>query len=573
MVEPIVTIENLSFTYPSGERKALDNINLNINKGEFVVVMGANGAGKTTLCLSLNGVIPQLINGTYTGKIVIDGMQTTKHAIYSLAQKVGITLQDPESQLLAPNVKSEVIFGPENLGIPKEEILRRLAYALKVTRLEEKQKASPLQLSGGQKQRLALACAISMQTSLLVLDEPTSQLDPIGTTEVFSVVKDLNKKLGITVIMTEHKSEEIADFADRVILMHEGRVVADGKPDEVFKQAEIFNSARVKLPQVCQVFHWINEHDKIREFPTTLEDGVSELSKLFEEKRIHAKKGHIIREKTERSDNVILEARDLSHTYPPNVVALKNINLKVYQGEFVALIGQNGAGKTTLVKHFVGLLRPTKGSILIDGADIAKKRPAEISREIGLVLQNPDHQLFEQSGEEEIAFGPKNLGLPAEEVKKRVDESIKLVGLESQKTAYPFRLSFGDRRKLAVAAIYAMKPKVFILDEPTTGQDFQGRYDIVEIAKNLNKQGNTIIMITHDMELVTKYTTRTVVLGNGEIILDGPTHEVFEKTDVLQSTFLKPPQIGQLAQALKSFGVPPNVITVDEFRGSIDFRK
>jgi len=574
MAEPIVSIENLSFTYPSGERKALDNINIMINKGEFVVVMGANGAGKTTLCLSLNGVIPSLINGTYEGKIIIDGLQTTKTPIYSLAQKIGITLQDPESQLLAPSVKSEIIFGPENLGIPREEILKRLAYALKVTRLEGKEAASPVQLSGGQKQRLALACAIAMQTGILILDEPTSQLDPIGTTEVFSVVKDLNKKFGITVIMTEHKSEEIADFADRVILLHEGKIMADGDPREVFRKEELFNESKVKLPQVCQLFHWINKHETTKELPVTLEEGVSALSKLFEEKKIHEKKGHTIsRALFSHSDKVVLETRELWHTYPPDVVALKNIDLKIYEGEFVALIGQNGSGKTTLVKHFVGLLKPTKGSVLVLGQDTKEKSAAELSRNIGLVLQNPDHQLFEQTADLEVAFGPKNLLLPKEEIDKRVDEALRLVGLEKMRTAYPFRLSFGDRRKLAVAAIYAMKPAVFILDEPTTGQDFQGRYDIVEIAKSLNEKGHTVIMITHDMELVTKYSGRTVVLGNGEVILDGPTHEVFEKPDVLQTTYLKPPQIGQMAQALHQFGVPEDVITVDEFKESLSLRK
>ena len=574
MAEPIVTIENLSFTYPSGERKALDNVNIAINEGEFVVVMGANGAGKTTLCLTLNGVIPSLINGTYEGKIIIDGLQTTKTPIFNLAQKVGITLQDPESQLLAPSVKSEVIFGPENLGIPREEILKRLAYALKVTRLDGKEAASPLQLSGGQKQRLALACAIAMQTKILILDEPTSQLDPIGTTEVFSVAKDLNKKFGITVIMTEHKSEEIADFADRVILLHEGKVVADGNPHEVFQNEQLFNESKVKLPQVSQLFHWINKHEKAKEFPVTLEEGISALSKLFEEKKIHEKKGYMInRAESSHSDKVVLETREMWHTYPPDFVALKNISLKIYEGEFVALIGQNGAGKTTLVKHFVGLLKPTKGNVVVLGEDTKKKTAAQLSRNIGLVLQNPDHQLFAQSAEEEVAFGPTNLGLSKEEVDKRVDEALKLVGLEKMRKAYPFRLSFGDRRKLAVAAIYAMKPSVFILDEPTTGQDFQGRYDIVEIAKNLNERGNAVVMITHDMELVTRYSHRTIVLGNGEVILDGPTHEVFEKPDVLQTTYLKPPQIGQLAQALEKQGVHKDIITVDEFKESLSFRK
>ncbi|MBS7648826.1 ATP-binding cassette domain-containing protein [Candidatus Bathyarchaeota archaeon] len=570
--EAAIKIKNLSFTYPRGEKPAIDNINLEVKKGEFLVIMGPNGAGKTTLCLPLNGVIPTVINGEYNGKVIVEGMVTTEHMVYELAQKVGVTLQDPESQLFCPTVKSEIVFGPENLGVPREEILSRLANALKVTRLEGREENSPLQLSGGQKQRCALAAAIAIRPEILVLDEPTSQLDPVGTSEVFSVVSELNKKYGVTVIMAEHKSEEIAEFADRVLVLHEGKIVAEGDPHEVFVQHELLNKIYVKIPQVSQFASRLSTRVKFDPFPVTIDEAYRQIYEFLTKGLVSVKPCPISTVRKNKSDEVVLETKNLWYMYPPDIMALKDVSIKIYDGEFVGIIGQNGAGKTTLVKHFVGLLKPTKGEVFVVGKNTKEARASELSRNVGLVLQNPDHQLFATTAREEVEFGPRNLGLSEDEVKQRVEEALHLVGLKKYEDLFPFRLSFGDRKKLTVAAIYSMKPKILILDEPTTGQDYKGRYEILEIAKSLHEKGHTIIMITHDMELVAKYAERTIVLGMGEVLLDGPTMKVFSESEILKKTYLKPPQIVQLAQSLSERGFPSLALSVEEICELIELK-
>lgn len=572
MEECIITISNLSFSYPNGVN-ALKKINLKIKKGEYLVVMGANGAGKTTLSLCLNGIIPNVLEGDYEGEVYVEDMKTVEHRVYELAQKVGIALQDPETQIFSPTVKTEVAFGPENLGVPREEILRRIKYSLEVTRLVGMEERPPHQLSGGQKQRLALAAAIAMQPEVLVLDEPTSQLDPIGTVEVFNVVKSLNKEHNITIVMNEHKSDEIAMVADRLIILRQGEIIASGDPHDIFGDEELMNKAILKPPQVTELMYQLRKKVKIDKMPITVDEAEHFLRDLIERKviKVKPKTNKKTEQKIDSNRDVVIECKGLWHVYPGGVEALRNINMKIYDNDFIGIIGQNGAGKTTLVKHFIGLLRPTKGSLYIFGEDSTKYTTAEISKSVGMALQNPDHQLFSNSLREEIEFGLKNLNIPEEEFEERVDEALSLVGLLDQKEEYPFKLPFGDRRKLTVAIVVAMKPKIIILDEPTTGQDHKGRYEIMEIAKKLHEKGHTIITVTHDMELVAKYTKRTIVMGVGEVLIDGPTNYVFSHPEILKKTYLKPPPLTQLSQRLQEFGFDPGNLTVEEFLEQIDF--
>jgi len=573
--EDIIRISDLSFTYPTGTQ-ALKNINLRIKRGEYVVIMGENGAGKTTLSLCLNGIIPNVIEGDYEGEVYVENLKTTEHRVYILAQKVGIALQDPETQIFCPTVKTEVAFGPENLGVPREEILKRIEFSLKVTRLSGFEERSPYQLSGGQKQRLALAAAIAMRPSILVLDEPTSQLDPIGTTEVFSVVKDLNQTHNMTIFMTEHKSDDIAVFADRVIVLKDGKLIADGEPHEVFGDESLVKSAFLKPPQVTELIYELRKRVSIDKVPITVDEAEELIRNLIMQKKIKVKPKttQVTRPDAAIANTnkreVLIETQGLWHIYPGNVEALKDINLKIYDGDFIGIIGQNGAGKTTLVKHFNGLLRPTKGKVFVLGKDTTKVTTAELSKSVGMALQNPDHQLFATSVREELEFGLRNLNVPEEELEQRIDAALSVVGLSEHKEDYPFKLSFGDRRKLTVAIVVAMKPRVIILDEPTTGQDYKGRYEIMEIAKKLHEQGHTIITITHDMELVAKYAKRIIVLGLGKILLDGPTSYVFSRPDILEKTYLKPPPLTQLSQRLSEYGFYPGNLTVEDFMSQIE---
>jgi cobalt transport protein ATP-binding subunit len=498
------------------------------------------------------------------------GLDTRRHHVYEMAQYVGMVLQDPEAQLFTSNVRSEAAFAAENLGVPREEMIERIEWALEVVRLQEFVKRAPSHLSGGQKQRLAIAAGLVMRPSVLVLDEPTSQLDPIGAQEVFAVLRDLNQDLGMTIVLSTHKSEHAARYADRILLLDEGQIVAQGTPQEIFSQLELLDRIYVQVPAVTRV-EWDLDRalGKDRaEKGVLLEDTQASLSELMDERGI-VRQSIVVSALPPPTPPVPEEPtitfKDVSFQYPgTDQKALDGISISVGKGEFVGIVGQNGAGKTTLVKHIIGLLKPTSGQIIADGKDVAKESVEDMARTVGLVLQNPDAQLFAMSAAEEVAFGCTNLGLPPEEVAQRVDRALAATGLEEFREAYPFNLSFGDRRKLSVAAVVSMEPEVLIFDEPTTGQDFKGRRDLADIARRLNEMGRTVLMITHDMDLIAEYTHRLIVMGSGQVLLDGPTAEVFQQVETLAETFITPPQVTQLAQALAEYGVSGNILVAGE---------
>jgi len=567
MTSPIIEVHNLSFSYPRGP-KALRNINLTVKKGEIVAVMGRNGAGKTTLCYCLTGIIPNIIFGDYDGTVKIAGMNPLENDVYEIATKVALVRQVPDTQLITPYLRMEVAFGPENLGLPRDEILRRIKWALSVTRLEGLEYRAPEELSGGQKQRAALAAGLAMLPDIFILDEPTSQLDSIGTMEFFSLIKELNEKYGKTVFITTHKTEEIVRIADRIYLLDKGEIVAEGTPSEICGKVELLKKIGVKIPQISELFHRLKKEKgiNVEKIPITVEEAASMLRKLLGNGVISIKTQKRKESLSKMEKKPIIEVKDISFAYPgePPVEALKKVNIQIHEGEFLALIGQNGSGKTTLAKILVNLLTPNEGKVLFRGVDITNYDVAEIAKRVGFILQNPDYQIFNLSVEEEIAFGLKNLRLPEEEIKKRIEEVMDVFNLTKLRSAFPLSLSFGDRKKVAVASVIAMNPEVVILDEPTTGQDLEGRYSIVKLAKELNKKGKTIIMITHDMDLVAEYADRVVVLGMGEVLMVGSPREVFSRPEELRKTYISPPQITQLAQKMKSCGMPPDILSVDE---------
>ncbi len=566
-METLVTdVQDLSFTYPD-QVQALKNIRLQVSRGEIVAIMGANGAGKTTLCRHLTGIIPHVVQGTTQGKVLVVGMDVNEHPVHELAQKISFVTQDPEGQLVNPDVLMEVAFGSENLGLPREEILRRAKWALGAVGLQGFESRSPMELSGGEKQRLALAAGLSMQPELLVLDEPTSQLDPIGTTEVFEVLVDLKRRYNMTTVLTTHASEEAPTFADRVIVLSNGMIVAQGTPREVFAQVDLLDEVGVQVPQLATVGRTINPEQPP---PLTIEESKKQIVELIETKELMPRKVSRAN-KSVPKEEVVLECMDLTFTYPgiPPVTALRNLNLKVRKGEMIGIVGQNGSGKTTLVKLFLKLLTPTKGQVFFRGRNVKDFTTAELATSMGLVLQNPDEQLFTISCKDEVEFGLRNLKLSEDEINHRVDEALGFVGLKEQKEIFPFRLSFGDRRSLTVAAVIAMRPEIVILDEPTTAQDYLGRHRIAKLAKKLNEAGHTVIMITHDMNLVTQYADRTVVMFNGEILLDGATEEVFAEVETLRKAFIKPPPVSLLARELEPYGISGDILTVDELLDSL----
>ncbi len=565
---PEIAVENVSYEYPNGFR-ALNRNNLNIEKGQFIVIMGPNGAGKSTFCLTLNGIVPQSAGGKFYGSIHINGMDTLTTEVFKLAQHVGLVMQNPEAQLFCSTVEDELAFGPENLCIPVEEIGNRIKRVAHAIRIEDLLDRGPTDLSGGQIQRVVTASMVTMEPGIMVFDEATSALDPKGATELFQLAKELNQEHKMTVIMTEHKSEQIAEFADFIVIINKGEIIHKGTPREVFSQVENLSEIKVAPPQVTRLMYQLGFRDK--ELPVTLD----EAEKILREKISSSNSSEAIKapifygeredkHKVVSTESPIIEVDNISFTYPKGIEALQDVSLKINKGDFIGIIGENGAGKSTLVKHFVGLLRPTKGDIHVFGKSIREYATSSLARRIGLVMQNPDHQLFKSSVIDEIKVGPLRFGLTGAELEERVNEAMSDIGIVELADRHPLSLSWGDRQKVALASILALKPEVVIFDEPTTGQDLEGRVIFLELAKKLNQIGYTIIVITHDMELITNYTKRCVVMGNGKILMDDTTKQVFNHPEILQSTFIELPQIVQLSRRLADLGVPSNIITIEE---------
>jgi len=549
--DPIVRIENLSYKYPRSPDLVLRDINLTIRKGEFLGIIGPTGAGKTTLCLAMNGIVPQFHGGRFFGHVTVAGLDTLESPISALAQHVAMVFQDPETQLIANSVEDEVAFALENICLPREEILRRIPWALEMVRLSGMERKHPSELSGGEKQRLAIAAAIALQPQVLVLDEPTSQLDPLGSQQVFATVRELNVQLGITVILASHASEEMAKFADRVLLLANGELVDVDTPDRIFSRVDLLQQHASRPPQVTSFYAELQDKGlEPPSLPVTLE-GAQQTYKAMRP-QIRVNPPVTTRKAGEPSKPVLLSTQDVEYIYPDGTKALRGISLDIRKGEYVVIVGQNGAGKTTLAKHFLHLLEPTAGRVLIDGQDVSTLNVSDLAQRIGFVSQNPDNQIFSTTVEDEVAFALRHLGIRGTELNERVEESLHIMGLSAQRARHPLSLPKGDRARVVIAAVLAMQPDILIFDEPTTGQDYQGATRILDVSRKLHRAGKTVIVITHHLYLMPDYAERVIVMGKGVIVLDAPIRKAFHEVALLRSTYLMPPQIVLLAQHIEA---------------------
>jgi cobalt transport protein ATP-binding subunit len=554
----LVETRDLWFKYPLTDAWTLRGISLSIDKGEFVAIVGPSGAGKTTLCLCLNGLIPNNVRGQFKGRVAVAGLNTATTSVAEIAHHVGMVFQSPESQLFGLTVEEEIAFGPENYKLPVGEIAERIDWALDIVRMKDLVSKSPYDLSGGQKQRVAIAGALALRPEVLIMDEPLTELDPIGKREVSTTIKRLRDEHEITVILVEHETEEIADYADRVVLVDEGQVNSEGTPRDFFQRVKYLQARGIDPPQVTRLA------SRLRDcciwdgsLPIKLDEATSSLKEILAN---HSSSAAPTPPSDVRSENEpIISLDNVSFAYPDGTKALKNIKLEIKRGEFTAIIGQNGSGKTTLAKHLNGLLKPTTGTVRVLGKDTRKLTVADLARTVGHLFQNPDHQIFSKTVEEEVAFGPLNLRYSREEVASRVSEALSTIGIQELKDEHPLFLSKGQRQLVALASIISMNPEVLILDEPTTGQDATGRKRIMDLMHLLNAAGKTIIVITHDMRLVAEYSPRTVVMWQGEIIADEATRKIFSKPELLAQTFIQPPQITRLSYKFRQLGVALSV--------------
>ncbi|MEM2083051.1 MAG: energy-coupling factor transporter ATPase [Nitrososphaerota archaeon] len=575
-----IEFNNFSWQYAGSKNWALKEINLKIKHGEFIVITGPSGAGKTTLCLCMNGLIPQRINGILKGNVKILGKSTLEHDIYEFAKDVGMVYQDPETQFISMSVKNEIAFGMENFGVSREEMQKRLEWVLKIIRMEDSLDKSPIELSGGQKQRVAIASILVIEPKIFIFDEPTSDLDPIGRSEVYSVISKIREEKKSTIIMVEHNLEEVAPYADRFILMHDGSIILDLPKDDFFEEIEKILEISRNVPQIAEFFYILRRKGAWDgKIPITFNDACEEFKKihsknLIEIKNFHSSKSFKEDKNSFNENEPIIIVKNLYYQYPDGTIALKNINLNIKKGEYLAIVGQNGSGKTTLVKHFNGLLKPTRGKVIVKGIDVSSSRVRELINHVGYVFQNPDHQLFCQTVFDEVMFNFKQLKIDEKHAKEKALKILETMDLLKYAEEHPFFLGKGQRRKLAIASVLSLNPEIIIVDEPTTGQDWKGSKEIMNILDRLNREERrTIIVITHNMRVVAEHCDRVIIMSNGRAIFDGSVKEAFTSEKILEQAFLKPPQITEFAKMLKNYGFKEDIITLEEMINSIEFKK
>ena len=538
-----VSIEDLTFTYPGKERPALENLQGQIEDGTFLAVMGHGGAGKSTLCCSLNGLIPKFFRGNYQGRVLVRGQEVAKQRVSEMSRLVGLVLQDFEAQLFSTTVELEMAFGPENHCLPRQEIERRIQRYLSFVRLEKFRSREPASLSGGQKQRVAIGSVLALEPKILVMDEPTTDLDPHGREEVLSVARSIREEGRMLLVVDQEP--ETAVNADRVWLMRDGQIVSQGSPSLTLTDVRMMESCGIRPLPTVELFHSINWPGN----PLTVDEAIKLIQNRQLTQRRELKLKIISTDQSKGS--AILKAESLRYTYPTyDVEALRGIDLCIREGEFVAMLGQNGSGKTTLAKHFNGLLKPGSGSVWVQNKLTTEYSHRELARKVGYVFQNPDHQIFARTVADEVGFGLKMQGEVSKTIEKRVAEALEVVGLQCYEQKVPFALAKGERQRVAVASVLAVQPQVIILDEPTTGLDYRHQRNIMEMLKCLNRDGHTIIVITHSMWVAAEYANRTIVMKDGRVLSDGPTRAIFFDEDSLSEASLRPPSLVRLSNWL-----------------------
>ena len=474
----MIEVVDLSVSY--GEQKALEGVSFRVAPGEFVLLTGPSGCGKSTLARCLAGLIPHSsAAGTVhmSGTVCVDGLRTDEHPLPQLAAHVGLVFQNPTTQLFCLTVEEEVAFGPRNLGLPPDEVVGRVRFALAATGIEHLRRRTVNTLSTGEQQRVAIAALLSMRPRILVLDEPTSNLDLKGTQAVLDTLEKLCRQHGLTILVIEHRLHDLGRLADRMLVMDDGRIVADDAPQRILGQKALLARLGIRYP-----WHVLQD-----DWSALLPGGLAS----------RPRRG---------GPPPLVELRGIEAGYGRHAV-LKGLDLGVWRGEFVALVGDNGAGKTTVARVLAGLLKPRRGKVAWNG-----------EARVGLLLQNPLSQLFCDSVEEEVAFGPRNFGHFS---KALVDEVLEAADLKGLRTRRPYALSSGQQQRTALAAVLSLQPELLILDEPTMGQDWRHLSGFMDFLSQLNARGMTILLITHDYKLICRYARRIVVLRDGRIVADG----------------------------------------------------
>ena len=589
----MIDCRGVFFSY-DGVTPALDGIDLNIEDGEFFCILGGNGSGKSTFAKHLNALLQP-----DAGTVRINGMDASDpELVYDIRSTAGMVFQNPDDQLVATLVEDDVAFGPENLGVPSAQIAQRVREALKGVGLVGFERHETHALSGGQKQRVALAGVLAMEPRVLILDEASSMLDPRGRKGLMKVCRALHDR-GMTIVMITHFMEEAAE-ADRVAVFRAGRVAMLGAPEEILTRADELAQLNLDMPASCCLGRALRAKGvpvcaQVREA-----DMVAEIAQVYAERsgadvagRPSASDSRVLDHASSAADGMVasepvIEISHLSHSYtlsarerrrwrkhsttvgasgkqalwgndPNSPWALRDVSLTVRRGEFLGLAGHTGSGKSTLVQHLNGLIRPQEGSVCALGLDLSsKKGAAAVKAKVGVVFQYPERQLFAETVAQDVAFGPRNLGLPQDEVVRRVATSLARVGLDLAAIGdkSPFELSGGQQRRVAFAGVLAMEPEVLVLDEPMAGLDPTARRDFLELIDRLHREGLTVVMVSHSMDDLANCCDRIVVMNEGAVFADGTPAQVFVHANELKSIGLGVPAAQRMALSLVQAGVP-----------------
>ena len=581
MEEPVIVCENLKYSYSGQDGYAVNGVDFTVAKGEFVSVIGHNGSGKSTLARLINGLLE-----ADEGKVTVFGMDVNEGSnAVEVRKRVGIVFQNPDNQMVASIVEDDIAFGPENIGIDREEIGRRIDWALSAVGMEKYRHSTPAKLSGGQKQRIAVAGVLAIKPDVLILDESTAMLDPRGRREVIDVVRRLNKEEGMTIILITHFMEE-ALLADRTIVMNRGEIVLSGTPEQIFESGEALETYNLSLPRISVIAEnlrsaGMNIGNVLK--PEALAD---EILENLNSRGIYT--GESSADCIPESDikgEWDIDIKNLAYTYsrksPFAAKALNGINLHIRDGEFFGIIGHTGSGKSTLVQHLNALIKlpqaekhyrkpkvkkgeplPALPSVTVGNFDLADKKTdfKSLRANVGMVFQYPEYQLFAETVFADVAFGLKNFNkkLSAEEVEAAVKSSIEIVGLnyDEVKDKSPFDLSGGQKRRAAIAGVIVTKPHILILDEPAAGLDPKGKKEIMELLHKLHREWcKTVIIVSHDMDEVAENCTRAAVISEGEVFACERPSELFSRPEELKRLGLDVPLTAKISTRLGQNGI------------------
>ena len=538
----MLKIENVNFKYPGQKENTLNNLSLEINEGTFLAIVGSNGSGKSTMCKLFNGIIPHFFVGDIEGKISVDEVDTLTSSVSHLSTKVGYVYQDFENSIVRPTVLDEVSFVALNNGY--EDYKERAIEALEILDLIHLKDDYVWQLSGGQKHLVALAAVLSTKPKYIIIDEPVAQLDPFHAKQTYEKLKLLNEKYNITIIVIEHHTEFIADYCKEVVLLKSGQVKWKKDVKSALSSVEELVECNIFPPQVTQVAYNLYGNST-KELPITIEEGKEFFSKedLFVKSYCEENEQDLV--ETVTFENLVAGYKDYNKN---NKIIIENMNIKFYEDERIAVVGNNGAGKSTMLKMISRLVKPVSGDVRINGESIVKKSPEEVCNKVSYIQQNPEEMFIDDTIEKDVAYFLKSREVENyEDIVEGILEQLNLMDIKEKDARL---LSGGQQRRVSLAIGMGMTPEVILLDEPTASLDINSRRELLKLLEILKKYIKTSIIATHDMQLVADWATRVIVMNQGTIIFDGSTKELFKNKEVLEKANLIPPQIVQLSHVL-----------------------